>query len=252
MEWEGGLIVLKGAATQQTIATQQTTVTDASGNYTFAGTADGSYTVTTSLAGYTITPASQAVAVSDAAKPGVNFAATFIGSSISGYVRYMVVQPSGNKPQPAMSGVTMTLTSSTGATKTAVTDSTGKYVFTGLTNGGYILTPGLAGKYFVPSSQAVTVSGANIAMPGYFRSGLNISGNVSSLKVPIEGATVTLTDATGWTTTVVTDRNGNYIAAGYPAISMPYTVKASKVGYAFTPASKAVTTTSDVTGVNFY
>jgi hypothetical protein len=50
-----------------------TTTTDASGNYTLAGLANGSYTVTPSRAGYTFTPASRNVAISGSNRTGQNF-----------------------------------------------------------------------------------------------------------------------------------------------------------------------------------
>ena len=53
-----------------------TTTADASGNFTFAGLANGSYTVTPSKTGFTFSPASQPVTVSGANVTGVNFTAT--------------------------------------------------------------------------------------------------------------------------------------------------------------------------------
>jgi hypothetical protein len=52
-----------------------TTPADSSGNYSFTGLGNGAYTVTPSKTGYTFNPASQAVIVSGANVPGVNFAA---------------------------------------------------------------------------------------------------------------------------------------------------------------------------------
>jgi hypothetical protein len=48
---------------------------DASGNYVFSGLANGSYVVTPTKAGYSFTPPSQNVVVSDASQPGINFTA---------------------------------------------------------------------------------------------------------------------------------------------------------------------------------
>ena len=62
-------VALGGAATA-------TTTADASGNYSFAGLANGSYTVTPTKSGYTFNPANQPATVNGANVSGVNFAAT--------------------------------------------------------------------------------------------------------------------------------------------------------------------------------
>jgi hypothetical protein len=64
----GATVTLSGAA--PAVATANT-----SGNYTFAGLANGTYTVTPSNIGYAFTPVSQSVTVNGANKTGVNFAA---------------------------------------------------------------------------------------------------------------------------------------------------------------------------------
>lgn len=53
--------------------------TDSSGNYTLSGLANGTYTVTPSLSGYTFTPSSQSVSVNGANQTGINFTATASG-----------------------------------------------------------------------------------------------------------------------------------------------------------------------------
>lgn len=65
----GATVTLSGAAPAVTTA-------NTSGNYTFAGLANGTYTVTPSNMGYTFSPVSQSVTVNGANKTGVNFAAT--------------------------------------------------------------------------------------------------------------------------------------------------------------------------------
>ena len=68
-------VVLKGSTSG--------TVTDADGNYTFSGLANGSYTVTASQSGYTFTPPSASVTLNGASITGVNFAATAVTVSHS-------------------------------------------------------------------------------------------------------------------------------------------------------------------------
>jgi hypothetical protein len=65
----GATVTLSGAA-------PAVTTPNTSGNYTFAGLANGTYTVTSSNIGYTFSPVSQSVTVNGANKTGVNFTAT--------------------------------------------------------------------------------------------------------------------------------------------------------------------------------
>lgn len=65
----GTVVTLSGIATASTTA-------DASGNFTFSNLADGSYVVTPSKSGYSMSPASQSSTVSAANVSGVNFVAS--------------------------------------------------------------------------------------------------------------------------------------------------------------------------------
>ena len=65
----GSTVTLSGAAAA-------TTVADISGNYTFAGLASGSYTVTPANTGYTFSPQNQSVTISTASVGSINFTAT--------------------------------------------------------------------------------------------------------------------------------------------------------------------------------
>jgi fibronectin type 3 domain-containing protein len=64
-------------------------------------------------------------------------------------------------PAAGGSGATVTLGGVAAATKTA--DSSGNYTFTGLSNGAYAVTPSQTGYAFTPTTQSVTVSGANVS-----------------------------------------------------------------------------------------
>ena len=67
---------LSGAAVALTGPAAANTTTNSSGNYTFSGLANGTYTVTPSNSGDTFTPASQNVTVNGANVGSVNFTAT--------------------------------------------------------------------------------------------------------------------------------------------------------------------------------
>jgi uncharacterized surface anchored protein len=140
-------MTLGGAATG-------TTATNASGNYTFAGLANGSYTVTPSLAGYTFNPVSRNVAVSGANVTGQNFTGTASGGtfSISGNVK--------DSNGLAMSGVTITLGGA--ANQTTTTNASGNYSVTNLAPGTYTVTPSKWGYFFTPASRSVTITNQNV------------------------------------------------------------------------------------------
>jgi Bacterial Ig-like domain (group 2) len=128
----------------------ETATVDSSGNYSFGGLANGSYTITPSEAGFTFTPASLGIAVKSADVNNADFTATGQTYSISGTI----------SPASSGSGATVTLTGTAGATTTA--DSSGNYIFNGVTNGGYTVTPTKSGVTFNPASVPATVNGANV------------------------------------------------------------------------------------------
>lgn len=61
-----------------------------------------------------------------------------------------------------VAGVTMTLAGPNGCTNTTTTTAQGVYQFATLANGSYAVTPSKAGCTFTPSSQMVTIAGANV------------------------------------------------------------------------------------------
>ena len=130
-------------------ASSGTTISNAGGYYSFSSLANGNYTVTPSLAGYTFSPASRSVTVSGANVNIPVFTTTGTTYRISGTVSGAVA-----------AGVTITL-SGTPARNT-VTDGSGNYSFTGVVNATYGLTPSLAGYTFFPVSHTVVISGADV------------------------------------------------------------------------------------------
>ena len=222
-----------------------TVTTDSSGNYTFTGLADGSYTVTPSLKGYTFNSVSEAVKVNGANITSINFTATTSSSStysISGTVT------SGGSALP---DVVMTLSGS--GSGTVATDASGNYTFTGLANGSYTITPSLTGYTFTPASTAVTINGANATTKNFTTTAssaptYSISGTVTLNGVALNGVTMALKGTN--TTANTIDSSGNYTFTGLANGS--YTVSPSLAGYTFTPASQAVTINgANATAKNF-
>jgi inhibitor of cysteine peptidase len=215
----GVTVVLSGT-------TSVTTLTDSQGNYTFSDVVPGTYTVTPSKQGYGFSPPSQTVTITEGNMSGVNFTAV-AGYSISGQVTW---QGSG------LSGVTMTL--SGGASKVTETTTDGRYVFTGLQNGSYVVTPAKAGYQFSPSSQAVTIADLNRDGVDFAATyGYTISGKVTISGAGLSGVTMTLSGGISKTTTTNTDGVYAFSELG----NGTYTVTPVKEGYGFSPSSQSVT-----------
>ncbi len=219
----GVTINLAGAATN-------TTVTAAGGTYTFTGLADGSYTVTPVLAGYSFSPASGSVTISGANSASTNFTATALTYTISGTVSGSVT-----------SGVTVNLTGTTTASTTTVAGGT--YSFSGLTHGGnYTVTPSIANNTFAPTSINVNGIVANSTGNNFTASAVptfSLSGTITGPYV--EGVTVTL--GNGASTTTAT--NGVYNFANLAAGT--YTVTPALPGYVYTPAAPSVAVSANTT-----
>jgi Carboxypeptidase regulatory-like domain len=131
-------------------ASSATTATNASGNYSFTGLANGTYAVVPSHAGYTFSPTTQSATVNGANVTAINFTASPAATySISGTIT----------PAAGGSGATVTLSGS--ASATALTDSSGNYAFAGLASGTYVVTPANSGYTFSPLNQSVTINAAN-------------------------------------------------------------------------------------------
>ncbi len=109
-----------------------------------------------------------------------------------------------------LSGVTVTLTGV--GTATTTTNGSGAYSFTGLSNGGYTVTPGLSGYTFTPSSGSVTLSGAN-STGNDFTATVSSTAISSSLNPSTYGVLVTFTAVvTGISPTgIVTFKDGSNI-----------------------------------------
>ena len=142
----GSTVTLTGAASMAVTA-------DSSGNYSFTGLPNGSYTITPSKSGFTFSPSSLNATVNGANLSGRNFSATVIPPqtySISG-----TVSPLASGP-----GTLLTLSGASSATATA--DSSGNYAFSGIGTGSYTVTPSKSGYTFTPPSSSLSISSSNV------------------------------------------------------------------------------------------
>ncbi|MBX3712525.1 MAG: proprotein convertase P-domain-containing protein [Lysobacter sp.] len=149
--------------------------TNASGQYTFSGLANGSYTLTPSLSGYTFSPTSLAVTVNGANVSGQNFTGTAAATTFS--VSGTITTSAG----AAISGVSV----SNGSTS-VTTNASGQFTFASLANGTYTLTPSLSGYTFSPVTRSVTVNGANVTGQN-FTGTASSGGNTLTKGVPVTG-----------------------------------------------------------------
>lgn len=210
----GATVNLSGAATA-------TVTADASGNFSFNGLPNGTYTMAPSLSGYSYSPAVTTVTINNAHVLNVAISSSQL-SSISG-----TISGAGG------AGATVNLSGASAGTVTA--NASGVYTFTGLANGNYTVTPTNSGYVMTPSSQPVTLNGANVtanftSQPKTYTLSGTISGAGGS------GATVTLSGTSS--ATVTASSTGAY---SFTVTNGSYTVTPAKTGYAFTPSNRAVT-----------
>jgi len=230
-----------GSVTMSLTGASSSTITaNASGAYSFPGMANGSYTLTPSLSGYTFSPASQVVTVNGSNVTAAIFTATQQMWTISGAVA------------GTATGATIALTGASNATTTASAPgprsllgvSSSTFTFTGLANGTYTVTPSLSGYAFSPASQSLTISGASVTAVNFTAT---LQTWTLSGATGIAGATVALTGASSATTTAST--SGAYSYSGLANGS--YTLTPSLSGYTFTPASQVVTVSGASLTANF-
>jgi hypothetical protein len=222
----GATVNLSGPVTASTPA-------DASGNYSFGAVTNGNYTVTPANPGFAFAPTSQNVTVNGSNITVPAFAASVQTFTITG----TITGTGGNGATVSLSGPT---------TATATANASGVYTFSGLANGSYTVTPTKAGFLYTPASQTVTVSGANaIANFSSATQTFTISGTISG--TGSSGATVSLSGSA--TATITANASGNYTFSG--VANGPYTVTPTKSGFAYTPASQAVTINGANATANF-
>jgi hypothetical protein len=152
-------------------------------------------------------------------------------------------------PAAGGNGATVTLSGAASATTTA--NSSGSYTFTGLANGTYSITPSHTGYTFSPTSQAATVSGANVTGISFTDTPQSATSAISGTISPAaggNGTTVTLSGAASATTTA--NSSGSYTFTGLA--NGTYAITPSHAGYTFSPTSQSATVSgANVTGINF-
>jgi hypothetical protein len=231
-----------GAGATVTLTTTGSTVppvlADGSGNFSFPGLLNGSYTVTPAHIGFTFTPTSATAVVNGANVTNVNFAT----------VTYVI---SGNISGTGGPGSTVTLTTAGGTVPPVMANGSGNFSFPSLLNGSYTVTPTHTGFTFSPTSSAVVINGSNVANVNFAATAstttnYSISGTISGAGG--NAATVTLTGPTPGTS--ISTGAGAYSFSGLSNGS--YTVTPTKSGYGFSPATQSVSVANaNVANVNF-
>ena len=264
-----GTVTTSGAALQGVMVslnTGTTTTTDANGNFFFASLANGSYTVTPSMTGYTLSPTSSLQTVNNANITGVNFtvsAATGVGVFDGSYTgtwditcpacgdtaagTFTTILTNGvftNISLPITSGAhgplmdSGTVSSSgaiigTGTNPSQCNNNMSTFAgqITTISSGVVGLTISYSRLTYLDGCEAE--SGTIIATrttagttPIY-----SISGSVTAAGTgsAIQGVTITLTSAGTSIATATTDASGNYTFAGL--INGSYTITPSMPGY---------------------
>jgi len=204
------------------------------GTYSITGLTTGVYTVTPSKSGYSFSPVSRTVSVTGNVT-NVKFTTSKTSYSISGTVR-------------TSSGLGLSGASLSCGTLTASSDTNGNYTFTGLSADTYTVSVSRSGYSFSPNSQTVTVGpdatgvdffGTPDQTPTY-----SVRGTVLAGGSGLSGVTVSAGN-----NSTVTGSGGAYVLSGLT--EGRYTVTPVRSGYTFDPASRSVTLTSNVTGVDF-
>ena len=167
-----GKVTLSGAGVSGVTVTLSgsqngSTVTDASGNYSFSGlTIGGNYTVTPALAGYTITPPNQMFA-SIGANETANFTATAIANNV-------VISGQVNGLGGGLGGVTINVNGT--QTTSTLTTASGNYSIQLPQGGTYTLSAALSGYSFsapvtfanLSTNQTVNFTGTTVAGLEFF------------------------------------------------------------------------------------
>ncbi len=228
VDWAIQLVALKPASSR-------TVTADSSGNYSFTGVANGTYTLTPTNSGVTFTPANQTVTVNNGDLTGIDFTATGSAGTISG----KVTNSSGT-------GIANATVSYSGGATTATTDSAGNYSLS-VAPGTYSVTATATG-YQSSTQQNITVTSGTTTPLNFTltQSSGAIAGKVTnSSGTGIANATVSYS---GGSTTATTDSTGNYSLSVAPGT---YSVTATATGYQSSTQQNIAVTSGTTTPLNF-
>jgi VCBS repeat-containing protein len=188
-------------------------VTDDSGNYTITGLINGTYTVTPELDGYTFSPSSSEVKLSDADEAGIDFVAAEVEN-------YTLTVNNGTGGGTYAAGTVVVISADIPADKEFDT-------WSGDTDNIADVTHSLTTITMPAADTEVTAVFKDIT-PGTYRISGTVSGDVS------EGVTVMVDEGHS----DVTDGQGNYSITGLA--DGAHTVVPALKGYTFTPDSRTV------------
>jgi hypothetical protein len=216
----------------------QTATSGANGLYT-RSLPGGTYTATATLAGTTFTPNSAIITLtSGATLSNVNFAGTAVPSATFTVAGRVVSAIDGS----GVSDVTITLPGN--PARTAITNFSGNYSFTGVDPGNYAVSASATGITFAAPSQMITVSNAALSNINFTAPLGRISGRITGANGAGRAGVV----ITAGSSTATTNANGDYVLLNLRGGS--YTLAPSLAGFAFTPQMLAVTLANGATVAN--
>ena len=140
--------------------------------------------------------------------------------------------------------------SSTGSDNTTITAAEGSYIFEGLGEGEYTITPSLLGYTFTPESRLLSVTLDDLTGAGFTATRISNTYMASGTVSGDTGGGVAITLSGDISSTLTTTPDGSFTFAGL--INGSYTFTPNKNGYTFSPASESVTIADDnATGISF-
>jgi hypothetical protein len=190
------------------IGSSISTITDASGSYTFTGLPKGNYKITYARSGYTFDAASTVVTVSDASVTVKNCAVKTTNNTYSIGGRLTAFGK-------GLAGVNIALSGASSSSTT--TNADGSYAFAGLANGDYTITP--TGS-FKPASAAVTISSADVTGKDFASSAVTYLHYTLPDQYAYEQAGLPIADEaaalfSGYTLSTGIDYGGGTLVSGY-------------------------------------
>jgi hypothetical protein len=238
-----GSLPLPGVTVTLTGLATRSITTGANGVYAFSGVANGTYTLSAGLNGYTFSPASAQVVVNNGSIIGQNFAGTANPQST-----YSTITGTVTSGGSALPGATVELLDTL---LTTTTNSSGTYTFSNVAGGTYTLSVYLNGYAFSPTSSTVILNGGLISVNFVGTASsqtYSISGTVAnSGHIALSGATVKLSGS-GSSITTTTNSYGAYTLSGVSSGVYTLSVTASGLNIF---NNQQVTVTGNLTGVNF-